>query len=68
MPSLRGRIFRFLVKQTAGRKFRRAGKSIPDLRRLVEEMSAQQKVPAGTEFEPVEVDGLSAEWVMAPPW
>ena len=66
MPSLRGRIFRFLVKQTAGRKFRRAGKSIPDLRRLVEEMSAQQKVPAGTEFEPVEVDGLSAEWVMAP--
>jgi acetyl esterase/lipase len=66
MPSLRGRIFRFMVKRVVGARFRRAGTSVAALRGLTDFFVESQKVPAGTEIDPVAVGDLAAEWVRAP--
>jgi acetyl esterase/lipase len=66
MPSLRGRIFRFLVRRVVGSRFRRAGTSVEGMRALTEFFVESQKVPAGARIDPVSVGDLRAEWVRAP--
>ncbi|MHC4472192.1 MAG: alpha/beta hydrolase [Planctomycetota bacterium] len=66
MPSLRGRLFRFMVKRVVGARFRRAGTSVERLRGLTDFFVESQKVPADTEIDPVMVGDLAAEWVRAP--
>jgi acetyl esterase/lipase len=53
----------FLVGRLVGPKFRRAGASIAELRRLNELAIRNQRIPAGTQIDVVEAGGVSAEWV-----
>jgi acetyl esterase/lipase len=66
MGSLRGRLMRFMVRRIVGPKFRRAGKSIAELRRLNAFAIRNQRMPAGSGFTAVDAGGVSAEWVRAP--
>jgi monoterpene epsilon-lactone hydrolase len=66
LVSLRGRLMGFLVARLVGPKFRRAGESVAELRRLNEFAARNQRTPAGTEVAAVEADGVPAEWVRAP--
>jgi monoterpene epsilon-lactone hydrolase len=66
MASLRGRLVCSLVGCIVRRKFRRAGESIAELRRLDEFAIRNQRTPAGTEIDSVEAGGVPAEWVRAP--
>ena len=66
MPTYRARWTRFLLKHYLGRKFRKAGRSIPELRKLDESIVRSQRPPKGTQISPVSVNGLSAEWIQGP--
>lgn len=65
MASLRGRLVCFLVGRIVRPKFRHAGESIAELRRLDEFAIRNQRTPAGTEIDLVEAGGVPAEWVCA---
>jgi monoterpene epsilon-lactone hydrolase len=65
MASLRGRLVCFLVERIVGPKFRRAGESIDELRRLDEFAIRNQRIPAGTEIDSAAAGGVPAEWVRA---
>jgi len=54
------------MKHLVGRKFRNAGTSIDDWRRLDEYMIKKQLVPKGTEVEPVQCGNVPADWVRTP--
>ena len=68
MPSLSSQFARLIVKYVMAPPYRRAGTSISEWRKLVQPYIKFQKVPAGTEIQPVEAlsRGLAAEWVRAP--
>jgi monoterpene epsilon-lactone hydrolase len=66
MPSLRSHFFRLIVKYFVGTKFKRVGTSLAEWRKLDELFTKDQKLPTGTEIEPVVVNGITAEWVRAP--
>ena len=69
MPSIRSRIVRLLVRHVVSPKFKKAGDSITEWRKLNAMVIRNQRVPKGTDVEPVQVDavrGLCAEWVRAP--
>jgi acetyl esterase/lipase len=55
-----------MIKHIVGPKFKRAGNSISELRKLDEFIIKNQKIPTGTEICPVLAEGLAAEWVRAP--
>ncbi len=65
MVSLRGRLMGFMVGRLVGQRFRRAGESITELRKLDEFAIRNQRIPAGTEIETVETGVVPAEWVRA---
>ena len=66
MVSLRSCLLRFMIKHFVGPKFKRAGSSISELRKLDEFIIKNQKIPTGTEIRPVSAEGIAAEWVRAP--
>lgn len=66
MPSLQSRFFRLVVKYMARARFGRVFRSLPKLRKMIEQTSKVQKIPAGTEILPVLAGGTAAEWVCAP--
>lgn len=65
MPSLRSRLFTFLLKHRKKRPAWDFNTSIPEFRRECEEVTKIfGKLPAGIEVLPVNVDGLRAEWLI----
>jgi len=66
MTTLRGRLTRHLLKHSLGRKFRKAGRSVTDLRKLDGLLIRYQRPPRGTKVSPVSIDGLHAEWIEGP--
>jgi monoterpene epsilon-lactone hydrolase len=66
LPTVRARMFRIALKHSIGRRFRRAGLSIPELRKLEDLMARGQRPPKGTTISQVMVNGLPAEWVLGP--
>ena len=66
MPSFRARLVRLLIRHSVGRRFRRAGTSVPELRELGAFLARGQHPPAGTRVSPVAVRDRAAEWVEAP--
>ncbi len=66
MPSLRSHFLRFMIKHIVSPRFKRAGGSVSELRKLDEFIIKNQKTPTGTEIWPVLVNGIGAEWVRAP--
>jgi hypothetical protein len=48
-----------MVKRVVGARFRRAGASVAALRGLTDFFVESQKVPAGTEIDPVAVGDLA---------
>ena len=68
MSSLSSRFARLIVKYVMAAPYKRAGTSIPEWRKLVQPYIKLQKLPAGTEIQPVEAlsRDLAAEWVCAP--
>lgn len=66
MPTLRACLIRFTLKHTVGRRFRKAGRSVAELRKLEDMIARSQRPPKGTSFSPVTVGGVPAEWVRAP--
>jgi len=66
MASLRSRFLRFMIRHIVGPKFKRAGGSVSELRKLDEFIIKNQKIPTGTEISRVLDEGIAAEWVRAP--
>lgn len=66
MASLRSSLLRFMIKHIVGPKFKRAGNSVSELRKLDEFIIKNQKIPAGTEISQVLDESITAEWVRAP--
>ena len=65
-PTLRARLFRWILKHSVGRRLRRAGLSAGELRKLERLMAQSQRPPRSTRVSPVVVDERPAEWVFAP--
>ena len=65
-PTYRARCIRFLVKHTVGRMYRKAGQSIPELRKLDDLLVRSQRSPKGTQVSSVTLNGVSAEWIQGP--
>lgn len=63
-PSYRARLVRLLLRHVVGRRFRRAGTSVAELRDLEGFLSRSQRLPRGTRVSPV--GDLAAEWVDGP--
>lgn len=66
MPSLLSRFYRLIIQYYVGPKFRRAGNSVPAWKKLLDDMGKFQRVPKGTEVQPVMVGSTPAEWVWSP--
>lgn len=66
MPTVRARVFRWMLKHSIGRRFRRAGLSVTELRKLDRLLARSQRPPRGTRLSPVSPHGLTAEWVLGP--
>ena len=66
MPSYRARWTRFLLRHYLGRKYRKAGRSVSELRSLDDVIVRNQRPPKGTRVESVSVSGLSGEWIQGP--
>lgn len=66
MPSHRARLIRLLLRHSIGRKFRRAGLSVVEMRQLNDFLVRSQRPPRGTRVSPVTVNGVPAEWVHGP--
>ena len=73
MPSIKGRIFYFMVKHRHWFQFRLRRpsidgiESIMQLRRDIEKHRERlSRIPEGMEIEPVSINGLEAEWVFFP--
>jgi len=66
MTSLRASLARFMIKHMVAPKFKRAGDSIEELRKLDAFITKYQKIPPGTTIAQVADDAVSGEWVRAP--
>ncbi len=66
MTSYRARLVGLLLRHTIGRRFRRAGTSVPELRKLEGVLARAQRLPRGTRISPAAVSDPSAEWVDGP--
>jgi monoterpene epsilon-lactone hydrolase len=66
MVSYRARLFRLLLRHSIGRKFRRAGTSVADLRKLEGILARSQRPPRGTRVSSVAAGERAAEWVDGP--
>lgn len=65
MASLRSHFLRFMIRHMVSSKFKRAGSSVSELRKLDEFIIKNQKIPTGTEISPVLAGEIAAEWVRA---
>ena len=66
MPSLRSHLMRWLVRHVVRPKFLRAGTSIAAYRDMDRWISRNQRVPKGTEVQPIRAGDVPAEWVRGP--
>ena len=66
MPSLQSYFFRWIIQYYFAPRYRRAGESISEWRKLMELSLKAQRIPAGTRIEQVLVKDGVAEWVYAP--
>lgn len=66
VPTHRARFIRFLVRHSIGRMYRKAGQSIPELRKLDNFLIRSQRVPRGTQVSSVTLNGISGEWIQGP--
>ena len=66
MVSYRARLVRLLLRHSIGRRFRAAGTSVSELRKLEGVLARSQRLPKGTRVSSVAVGGLTAEWVEGP--
>jgi len=66
MPTFRARLIRLLAKHTFGRKFRKAGQSVTEMRKLQQLLIRSQRPPWGTQVSPVSITDLRAEWIEGP--
>lgn len=66
MPSLRAHFFRLLLKFAIAPRFRRAGESVPEIRRVVDSLAKYQKMPGGVHVTPARVGDVAGEWVSGP--
>lgn len=66
MLSYRARLVRLLLRHSIGRKFRRAGTSIAELRKLEGILARSQRPRRGTSVSSVAANDLAAEWVDGP--
>ena len=66
MTSYRARCTRFLLKHSLGRKYRKAGSSIEELRRLDDFLIRSQAPPRGTHVSTVALNGFCGEWILGP--
>jgi monoterpene epsilon-lactone hydrolase len=66
MVSYRARLVRLLLRHSIGRRFRAAGASVSELRKLESVLARSQRLPKGTRVSSVAVDGVAAEWVDGP--
>lgn len=65
-PTRRARLFSLILRHSIGRRFRKAGLSVSELRKLDGLMARSQRPPKGTKVSPVTADYLPAEWVLGP--
>jgi acetyl esterase/lipase len=65
MPGLRARIFRSIAKYSLGARFKKAGTSLEEWRKIDDFIARYASVPAGTKIEPIMISGLKAEWIQA---
>jgi hypothetical protein len=65
MPSMQSRLASLMTKHILGRQFKHS-RSIPRWRNTMGQLARYQRMPAGTETQPVMVNGVAAEWVHAP--
>ncbi|HET6444845.1 MAG TPA: alpha/beta hydrolase [candidate division Zixibacteria bacterium] len=63
MPSIRAHIFKRIAKYSVGAKFKRAGSDLNEWRKIDDFVIRNTSAPEGTIVEPVELNGLCAEWV-----
>jgi acetyl esterase/lipase len=64
MPSIRSRVFRLILKTVVVPKFRKAGSSVEELRKLAEELGKRQRVPKEIDVQTVEIGrGVQGEWI-----
>jgi len=66
MPTYRAQFTRFLLRHWLGRKYRKAGGSVRELRKLDEVLARVQKPPRGTQISMVTLNGLPGEWIQGP--
>jgi monoterpene epsilon-lactone hydrolase len=66
LPTYRAQWTRFLLKHSFGRKYRKAGRSISELRKLDKLLIRSQRPPRGTQVVPATLNGLSGEWIHGP--
>ena len=66
MVSYRARFVRLLLRHWIGRRFRSAGTSIAELRKLDGIFARSQRLPGGTKISSVAAGDLVAEWVEGP--
>lgn len=66
MPTYRARLTRTVLRHTIGRRFRKAGLSIAELRELEDLIARSQRPPKGTRTSHAAVHDLPAEWVQGP--
>ncbi len=66
MPSFQSRFNRLIIQYYVEPKFRRAGKSVPAWKKLMDDMNVFQRPPKGTQIQPVMIGNMPAEWVWGP--
>jgi monoterpene epsilon-lactone hydrolase len=66
MPSLQSYLFRWIIQYYFAPRYRRAGESIAEWRKLMDLSLKSQRIPAGAQIEPVLVQDTAAEWVCSP--
>jgi acetyl esterase/lipase len=66
MPSFQSRLNRLVIQYYVTPKFRRAGKSVPAWKKLMDDMNIFQRPPKGTQIQPVMIGNMPAEWVWSP--
>jgi monoterpene epsilon-lactone hydrolase len=64
MPSLRGLIFRRLLRYVVRPKFWKAGASVADLREVAVALGKRQSLPHGIAVKPAMAGGVSGEWLI----
>ncbi|UCD75925.1 MAG: alpha/beta hydrolase [Phycisphaerales bacterium] len=66
MPSLRSHIFRLFLRFAIAPRFRKAGESVAELRKVFAKLAKYQKIPSGIDVQSTTVGVVAGEWVAGP--